>query len=82
MQQNNGSSRPYQQQTLTCTALGYMIALDQPLHNDVVLQVFESWLHPQKFRTMMCKDGEACHREVCFFAHGAEQLRARTGGKG
>ncbi|WIA19314.1 hypothetical protein OEZ85_003947 [Tetradesmus obliquus] len=42
--------------------------------------VFESWLHPQKFRTMICKDGEACHREVCFFAHGAEQLRMPTGG--
>eukprot|EP00775_Hariotina_reticulata_P010639 gene10639-10797_t len=37
--------------------------------------VFESWLHPQKFRTMLCKDGDSCHREVCFFAHGAEQLR-------
>jgi hypothetical protein len=47
----------------------------------LVVQVFESWLHPQKFRTMICKDGEACHREVCFFAHGAEQLRASTGGE-
>ncbi|KAF8058893.1 zinc finger CCCH domain-containing protein 24 [Scenedesmus sp. PABB004] len=37
--------------------------------------VFESWLHPMKFRTMLCKDGDDCHREVCFFAHGAEQLR-------
>eukprot|EP00879_Flechtneria_rotunda_P004682 GHRR01004945.1.p1 GENE.GHRR01004945.1~~GHRR01004945.1.p1 ORF type:complete len:627 (+),score=298.58 GHRR01004945.1:801-2681(+) len=40
--------------------------------------VFESWLHPQKFRTMLCKDGANCKREVCFFAHGAEQLRVLT----
>lgn len=40
--------------------------------------VFESWLHPQKFRTMLCKDGDDCHREVCFFAHGQEQLRVPT----
>lgn len=29
--------------------------------------VFESWLHPQKYRTLLCKDGDQCHREVCFF---------------
>eukprot|EP00878_Enallax_costatus_P018221 GHUV01019174.1.p1 GENE.GHUV01019174.1~~GHUV01019174.1.p1 ORF type:complete len:618 (+),score=279.54 GHUV01019174.1:256-2109(+) len=40
--------------------------------------VFESWLHPQKFRTMLCKDGDSCNREVCFFAHGQEQLRVPT----
>lgn len=37
--------------------------------------VFESWLHPQKYRTLLCKDGDQCHREVCFFAHGSKQLR-------
>ena len=37
--------------------------------------VFESWLHPSKYRTKMCKEGEACTRRVCFFAHTAEELR-------
>lgn len=38
--------------------------------------VFESWLHPSKYRTKMCKEGEACTRRVCFFAHTADELRA------
>lgn len=37
--------------------------------------VFECWLHPLRYRTQMCKDGIACTRKVCFFAHTAEQLR-------
>lgn len=37
--------------------------------------IFESWLHPQKYRTLLCKDKDRCTRPVCFFAHGAEQLR-------
>eukprot|EP00878_Enallax_costatus_P008425 GHUV01008806.1.p1 GENE.GHUV01008806.1~~GHUV01008806.1.p1 ORF type:complete len:382 (+),score=130.32 GHUV01008806.1:582-1727(+) len=37
---------------------------------------FESWLHPQKYRTLLCKDGHKCDKYVCFFAHGVEQLRA------
>ncbi|XP_020599180.1 zinc finger CCCH domain-containing protein 23-like [Phalaenopsis equestris] len=37
--------------------------------------VFESWLHPSKYRTQSCKDGRACRRRVCFFAHTPEQLR-------
>lgn len=36
---------------------------------------FESWLHPQKYRTLLCKDGDRCNKFVCFFAHGPEQLR-------
>lgn len=36
---------------------------------------FESWLHPQKYRTLLCKDQQGCKRAVCFFAHGREQLR-------
>ncbi|KAJ3687282.1 hypothetical protein LUZ61_016446 [Rhynchospora tenuis] len=37
--------------------------------------VFESWLHPAQYRTRLCKDGTACDRRVCFFAHTAEELR-------
>lgn len=36
---------------------------------------FESWLHPQKYRTLLCKDGDRCNKFVCFFAHGPDQLR-------
>lgn len=37
--------------------------------------VFESWLHPAQYRTRLCKDGVACARRVCFFAHTPEELR-------
>ncbi|KAE8678753.1 Zinc finger CCCH domain-containing protein 20 [Hibiscus syriacus] len=37
--------------------------------------VFESWLHPARYRTLPCKDGSGCRRRVCFFAHTPEQLR-------
>ncbi|MCO5601292.1 hypothetical protein L7F22_055411 [Adiantum nelumboides] len=37
--------------------------------------VFECWLHPARYRTQPCKDGRACRRRVCFFAHTVEQLR-------
>ncbi|GAB4854353.1 hypothetical protein Ancab_022939 [Ancistrocladus abbreviatus] len=37
--------------------------------------VFESWLHPARYRTQPCKDGSHCKRRVCFFAHSPEQLR-------
>ncbi|OVA08501.1 zinc finger protein [Macleaya cordata] len=40
--------------------------------------VFESWLHPDRYRTQPCKDGTDCRRRVCFFAHTAEQLRVVT----
>lgn len=41
--------------------------------------VFESWLHPSKFRTQVCKDGSGCSRRVCFFAHSPDQLRSGSG---
>ncbi|KAL6216752.1 hypothetical protein ACLB2K_009971 [Fragaria x ananassa] len=41
--------------------------------------VFECWLHPARYRTQPCKDGLACHRRVCFFAHTPEQLRVLPG---
>ncbi|KAL6493865.1 hypothetical protein OROGR_031774 [Orobanche gracilis] len=37
--------------------------------------VFECWLHPAQYRTRLCKDGTACARQVCFFAHTQEELR-------
>jgi hypothetical protein len=37
--------------------------------------VFECWLHPARYRTQPCKDGTACRRRVCFFAHRPDQLR-------
>ncbi|GMJ07368.1 tandem zinc finger 3, Arabidopsis thaliana oxidation-related zinc finger 2 [Hibiscus trionum] len=37
--------------------------------------VFECWLHPDRYRTQLCKDGLGCKRRVCFFAHTPDQLR-------
>ena len=37
--------------------------------------VFECWLHPSRYRTQLCKDGRACPRRVCFFAHSPSELR-------
>ncbi|XP_010924475.1 zinc finger CCCH domain-containing protein 20 [Elaeis guineensis] len=42
---------------------------------DLAHGVFESWLHPARYRTQPCKDGTACRRRVCFFAHTPAQLR-------
>ncbi|KAL4434427.1 hypothetical protein ABPG75_000868 [Micractinium tetrahymenae] len=40
--------------------------------------VFECWLHPSRYRTQLCKEGAACRRSVCFFAHAVDQLREPT----
>lgn len=37
--------------------------------------VFECWLHPQKYRTELCREGLSCQRHVCFFAHTPSELR-------
>jgi len=37
--------------------------------------VFECWLHPSRYRTQLCKEGTACARSICFFAHTVSQLR-------
>lgn len=42
---------------------------------DLAHGIFECWLHPARYRTQPCKDGLACRRRVCFFAHTPEQLR-------
>ncbi|KAG6486456.1 hypothetical protein ZIOFF_055031 [Zingiber officinale] len=50
---------------------------------DLAHGVFETWLHPARYRTQACKDGAACRRRVCFFAHSPDQLRiVLTPGKG
>jgi len=36
--------------------------------------VFESLLHPAKYRIRFCKDETECTRKVCFFAHKPEEL--------
>lgn len=40
--------------------------------------IYESWLHPSRYRTQLCKDGKNCRRPVCFFAHSVDELRAPT----
>lgn len=40
--------------------------------------LFESWLHPHRYRTKRCKDGVNCNRRVCFFAHRNEEIRLPT----
>ncbi|KAF8760566.1 hypothetical protein HU200_010037 [Digitaria exilis] len=37
--------------------------------------VFELWLHPARFRTVLCEAGEGCRRRICFFAHSLAELR-------
>lgn len=36
---------------------------------------FEYWLHPTRYRTVMCNRGSECSRVLCFFAHAPEELR-------
>lgn len=40
--------------------------------------LFETWLHPQRYRTQRCKDGIYCSRRVCFFAHNEGELRCTS----
>jgi len=40
--------------------------------------VFELWLHPARFRTVMCEAGLRCPRRVCFFAHFPAELRGEN----
>ncbi|KAK2078840.1 hypothetical protein QBZ16_003680 [Prototheca wickerhamii] len=40
--------------------------------------VYECWLHPARYRTQLCKEGAACRRPVCFFAHAPGDLRQPT----
>ena len=37
--------------------------------------VFEYWLHPTRYRTQLCNDGQKCTRRVCFFAHTLNEVR-------
>ncbi|KAF6250641.1 hypothetical protein COO60DRAFT_1705611 [Scenedesmus sp. NREL 46B-D3] len=55
-------------------------------HGEVCLlarNALEYWLHPDKYRTILCGHGEACNRNICFFAHNQQELRtlsSRTAG--
>ena len=40
--------------------------------------VYERNLHPSKYRTQLCTEGDHCCRRVCFFAHTPFQLRASS----
>ncbi|KIY99041.1 Zinc finger CCCH domain-containing protein 50 [Monoraphidium neglectum] len=35
----------------------------------------EYFLHPSRYRTQLCNDGNKCSRPICFFAHDAGELR-------
>ncbi|KAI8466388.1 MAG: hypothetical protein J3K34DRAFT_524563 [Monoraphidium minutum] len=37
--------------------------------------LFEYWLHPERFRTCICEQGPNCARPVCFFAHHDSERR-------
>jgi hypothetical protein len=39
---------------------------------------FESWLHPDRYKTTLCSYAGACTRKFCFFAHSAAELRQPT----
>ncbi|WIA14370.1 hypothetical protein OEZ85_002899 [Tetradesmus obliquus] len=39
---------------------------------------FEAWLHPQRFKTLLCHRGSSCKRSTCFFAHTEAELRLPT----
>ncbi|GBF94880.1 hypothetical protein Rsub_08123 [Raphidocelis subcapitata] len=55
---------------------------------DKAHNVFEMWLHPDRYRTQICIQGTACTRKLCFFAHSPNELRrppvrqSRGGGGG
>lgn len=48
----------------------------QPLHISLplalVVQMFEYWMHPQRYRSKLCREGVKCSRIYCFFAHTSE----------
>ncbi|GBF98930.1 hypothetical protein Rsub_11722 [Raphidocelis subcapitata] len=37
--------------------------------------LFEYWLHPDRFRTCICEQGPNCNRPICFFAHAEDERR-------
>lgn len=39
---------------------------------------FEAWLHPERYKTIMCRKGARCTRDICFFAHSPAEVRAPT----
>lgn len=37
--------------------------------------LYEYWLHPDRFKTEICQHGQCCTRPVCFFAHHSGEIR-------
>lgn len=37
--------------------------------------LWEAYLHPARYRMMLCREGPSCTRTVCFFAHSEVELR-------
>ncbi|WIA38784.1 hypothetical protein OEZ86_002072 [Tetradesmus obliquus] len=37
--------------------------------------LWEYWLHPDRYMTCLCELGPACNRPICFFAHEQHELR-------
>uniref|UniRef100_A0A3Q7HYK4 C3H1-type domain-containing protein n=1 Tax=Solanum lycopersicum TaxID=4081 RepID=A0A3Q7HYK4_SOLLC len=47
-------------------------------HCELCHGVFEYWLHPAKYRTILCQAGTSRNRPICFFAHTLKELRPET----
>jgi hypothetical protein len=45
------------------------------LHCGYAHRIFETWLYPTRFRTVMCQRGAECLHRICFFAHCLAQRR-------
>lgn len=50
-----------------CLAFLQTGACAQGINCPLAHSVFESWLHPSRFRTQLCCFGASCKRRICFF---------------
>ncbi|GBF91267.1 hypothetical protein Rsub_03587 [Raphidocelis subcapitata] len=71
--------RPLGAHAYSAEVCGYIRNGQACPHGDACGQAhntFEAWMHPDRFRTIMCRDGRLCARRVCFFAHEDAELRS------
>lgn len=70
---------PYLYGPSPCPAV--KIGTSCPLGSECPLahNVFETGLHPTRYRTQLCLLGRNCPRRICFFAHSRQQLRKLEG---